>query len=142
MTILSLIHRYGLDVDPRFLGLSWEASASAYNGIGPERWPWVSAVASVAFHRWAPCAYIHDNDYRWFADGTREHWHASNRRFRENGRRVIRAEVGWWRFLERAYLFWVNDRLFQAIESDEGWTAYQDAYARLQAEGPERSADA
>lgn len=138
MTILERIHAYRLDVDPRFLELSGEASAAAYNGVGPERWPTVVAVASILFHRWAPAAYIHDNDYRWFNDGTREGWHRANRRFRANGERIIRAEVGWWRFLERSYLIWVNDRLFQAVESDSGWKAWRDAWERAQEEGPER----
>lgn len=142
MTILERIHRYHLEVHPRFLELSVEVSASAYNGVGPERWPWVAKIATVAFHRWEPAAYVHDNDFRWFNDGTREGWHESNRRFHRNGKRTIRAEVGWWRFLERDYLMWVNDRLFQAVESDEGWAAWRAAYEVAQAEGPERSAEA
>lgn len=140
MTILERIHRYRLEVDSRFLELSGEASAGAYNGVGPERWPSVVAVATTLFHRWAPAAYVHDNDYRHFNDGTPEGWRASNERFRRNGRRIIREEVGWWRFLERSYLFWINNRLFQAIEGIEGWKAWLAAYEAKQNEGPEVSA--
>lgn len=85
--------------------------------------------------------------------GNRETWHRVNRRFRANGERIIRTEVGWWRFdfrwrsitklrdirhvLERSYLLWVNDQLFQAVESESGWKAWREAWERAQQEGPE-----
>lgn len=142
MTLDAAILAYRLDVDPRYWALSQDARDAADNGIGPESRPLFRAFATAVLHRWRPGTRIHDVDFAYFNDGSKVGFHKANRRLRTNGRRIILAEVGWWRFLERSYLMWVNDRLFQAIESDEGWKAYQDAYARLQAEGPERSADA
>ena len=141
MIILERIHHH-LAVDPRFLGLSPEAIEAADNGIGPESKPLFRAFATVALHRWRPGTCIHDVDFGIINDGTRQGFRTANRRLRTNGRRIILAEVAWWRFAERAYLLWLNERIYWAVGTDEGWKAYQDAYTRLQAEGPERSADA
>lgn len=132
LALLGRIHDERLDAPPRFFGLALSQVQAAYNGIGPDRFPdlLTEFTSRVLFAIWAPDAMIHDCDYVYFNDGSSDAWHEANRRFRANGLRSIRANIPAWRFLERWYHYRVNDALFAAVESSQGWTAWRDAYEK------------
>ena len=140
MKIDDRIVAYRLEVDPRYWGIPRKVREAVDNGIGPESRPLFRRIATIALHRWRPGTRIHDVDFTLLNDGTREGFRKSNQRLRTNGRRIILAEVAWWRIAERAYLLWLNQRVFWTVSGDEGWKAWLAAYEAKQSEGPEVSA--
>lgn len=120
------------------LSTTWEfdtasptAIAKESNGIGPDRWPGLLRRASTALlHHYALPALIHDWEYGRENDGTLERWHEANSRFHLNCLTCVKQEISWWRPLRRQLAKTTAAALYDAVESDAGRKAWEDAFAR------------
>jgi hypothetical protein len=131
LDLLDRIHRCGMEVFPCFHGLSLAQHQRAYNGVGPEKFgDVVREVTTAFFWRWEADALIHDDEYTYANDGTREGWRKSNERFWRNGLRGIREDIPWWRFLTRHRLYTWNQALFLALCTETSWQAWLAAYEK------------
>lgn len=141
LDLLDDVHRLGLEVFPGFHGLSLAQHEAAWNGVGSEKWaPMLRGLSTAIFARWQAAAFVHDDEWEYDNDGTREGWEASNGRFRRNGLRIIRDGVAWWRLPTRWRLYRAQDFLDLALSTDASWQGWRDTYEAQQGEGPEVSA--
>lgn len=101
---------------------------SIVNGIGPE---WFPPVLRKAIDEFNPslvvAAMIHDLEWH-FGDGTKEHFDASNARFRRNGYRVAMNKYAW--YSPRRYLVMRQSRRFACLCQMFGWPTYRSSVER------------
>lgn len=113
----------GLDFLAQF---SYAQLAEGYNGIGPEFLPpAVRERVSEILEIFEPAALIHDMRY-FVGDGCRRCFYYANWEFQENCRKLANRAYPWYswkRYRARA----VADMLANAVSSEAGWIAWQEA---------------
>lgn len=101
---------------------------SVINGIGPE---WFPPILRKTIDEFNPslvvAAMIHDLEWH-FGDGTKEHFDASNARFRRNGYRVAMNKYAW--YSPRRYLVMRQSRRFARLCQMFGWPTYRSSVER------------
>ena len=115
--------RYGLD--NRWVADKYtdEQLAKIYNGLGSDSFPrWLRAVLTDLNPLLEPVAFIHDIEWH-EADGSREAFNASNKRWRCNGYRVAQVEFRAWD--PRRYLLMNRVRRFGNYCQAFGWNAWR-----------------
>ena len=119
----------GLDFLSQF---SYAQLAEGYNGIGPEFLPpRVRDRVSEILEIFEPAALIHDMRYS-VGDGCRRCFNYANWEFQENCRRLANRAYPWYswkRYRARAVADWLVD----AVSSEAGWIAWQEASERREA---------
>ncbi len=105
--------------------------AKIYNGLGPDSFPrWLRAVLTDFNPLLRPVAYIHDIEWH-EADGSREAFDASNKRWKRNGYRVAQVEFRAWD--PRRYLLMNRVRRFGNYCQAFGWSAWRTPSKEVQA---------
>ncbi|MBE6385823.1 MAG: hypothetical protein E7048_09200 [Lentisphaerae bacterium] len=97
------------------------------NGIGPEVFPsWARHMVSGLHPTLETAAFIHDAEWGGRQDEcSKEHFTASNERFRENGCIAARAEYGWYNLLR--YLVMDQARRFSNYCQLFGYGFYKES---------------
>ena len=114
--------RLNLDCNDVFVKLDDETIAREFNYIGPDRFPkWLRETLARLHSCLLPAVLIHDLDY--YIGGTKEDFHAANRRLNKNMKRCLKANrskfglISYW--VERIHI-----RLFYKLCEKygfEGW---------------------
>ena len=132
--------RYGLEIPEDLRRASPAERAAAWNGVGPERMELVRVALSFFLGFFKAAYFIHDWRY-YKALGTSHDWRDANAQMERNSYALIRRKLRWWQFWRRPGLATISEGGRAAVDSSEGWSAYEDAYkARIKREftpGPE-----
>ncbi len=93
------------------------------NGIGPGAFPdWARGLVSTLHPTLEPVAFIHDAEWS-LSECSKEHFTASNDRFRKNGCIAARAEYGWYNILR--YVVMDQARRFGNYCQSFGYSFYK-----------------
>ena len=118
--------KLGLDGIEMVKSLPVEEVAKEFNGIGPAWWPdWLRDLLSGLLCIFLPACMIHDIEYK-LADGSKEAFHAANRRLGANCAKTAKAMYAWYDPLRYYYLKQAK-RVETACEI-AGWIAYKQAH--------------
>ena len=98
--------------------------ADIYNGLGSDSMPaWLRDAVTFLSPDLEPDALIHDVEWH-EADGTRESFTASNKRFKHNGYRSAKKCFGW--ADPRRYLMMNRARRYGNYCQTFGWSAWKE----------------
>lgn len=105
--------------------------AAACNGCGPESWP---EEKRRKLTKWLalflPCFDVHDCDFTYRNDGSREGFDAANRRLRKNCRLVADDKYSWYSPLR--YLARRAGKIIAGLCQEFGWSDWKKAYNKNQ----------
>ena len=111
--------------------LSDEQFSVACNGCGPASWP---AEKRRKLTKWLvtflPAFDVHDCDFSYRNDGTREGFDAANRRLRKNCLLLADDKYGWYNPLR--YLARRAGKIIAGLCQEFGWSDWKKAYSTTQ----------
>jgi len=122
----ALAQMVGLDEPDIFKQQTDAQLQQIYNGCGPDWMPEAMRnVLTDLLEFFEPAFLIHDVEYQ-FADRTRAGFDAANQRLYDNCKKLINAELSWWREPVRKACYYLRAReIYDACE-DFGWSAWID----------------
>jgi hypothetical protein len=125
------IDKWKLDTSDSFKLATIDQRTSAYNGAGPDTWPWWAlAILTFLLRRFREAVLIHDWDFSQ-SDGSLTGWLIVNYRFWCNMVKIIEVKYGKW-YARPLFRYWNGKATgsYLGVMSDKCWKQWQECGGR------------